>query len=72
MKISTTNLGRAINAEVMSNQIKTNWMMSLFSFCYKELEAQLQRFHDTEAKLQEPKDLEEHDGEKSKRIAGKS
>ena len=46
--------------------------MSLFSFCYKELEAQLQRFHDTEAKLQEPKDLEEHDGEKSKRIAGKS
>ena len=46
-------------------------MMSLiFVFSTQEVETQLQRFHDTEAKFHKPKELEDHDGEKSKRIAG--
>ena len=43
----------------------------MYVFATQELEAQLQRFHDTGAKLQEPKDLEDNDDEKPKRIAGK-
>ena len=46
-------------------------MITVFLFATQELEAHLKRSYDNKAKLREPKDLEDHDSEKSKCIVAR-